>query len=192
MRIVTPKVLTDEILGFFDPKAGESGETCPVINTGRYTYYRDIFNFIDRIRDCEETHREEQVLNVIYSSLHGAAHIWVTIKLSPTKKTLLRAANLDGWEAVLIIGFKEHTSKALIKMTAENYSLQDTADGKSPKSYIHDVLQHAHNANFTSVHHQLTLTWNSFAVEFHRNLPEPNPSTTLSQFITAYNSRASV
>ena len=69
----------------------------------------------------------------------------------------MQVTNLNNWKIILIIKFKKYTLKTLIKIITENYSLQDIIDGKSPKSYIYNILYHIHNINFILIYYQLTL-----------------------------------
>lgn len=64
-----PKVKPEDI-GFFDP-GGEHQED--IFSLGRYTMYKDIFQFSDRVDDMIATYGEEAIRKHLHSCLRGRA-----------------------------------------------------------------------------------------------------------------------
>ena len=54
------------------------------------------------------------------------------------------------------------------------------------------MLHLAKSAELGSTVHQLTLIWNQLAVNLRRDIPEPRPTITLSQFIDQVDSKTAI
>ena len=90
------EALRAEHIGYFDP--GYNNEKDPgasVINSGRYVFYRDVFVFINRLRDLAAQRTAPVVAGLIQGCLRGEALVWQTSELSETELTILRTATLD-------------------------------------------------------------------------------------------------
>ena len=86
--------LRAEDLGFFDPDY-ESEHNESIISSGRHVYYRDMFVWIDHLKDLVKNHTEDEVRSIITQAFRGGALIWYSTELSELEKDLLRDASLD-------------------------------------------------------------------------------------------------
>ena len=66
--------LRAEDLGYFDPDY-ESENNESIVSVGRHIYYRDMFVWIDHLKDLVKNHSEEEVRPMITQALRGGALI---------------------------------------------------------------------------------------------------------------------
>ena len=170
--------LRAEEVGYFDPEY-QNAATGPVVNAGKYVYYRDVYVFVDRLKDLATQH---DVKHVISACFRGSALMWYSMELTDLERTGLRTADPSLWYTTLIDRFKTRTAVALSQLVGQTYSLQDIKH-TSPRAFIQQMLHLAKSAEFHSTYNQLTLLWNQFAVNLRRDLPEPQPHTTVGQFL---------
>ena len=83
---------TPEEIGFFDP---EAEGTDPVVNAGKHVFYRDVFAFVDRLKDMAPLKGPEKLRTVLPQCLRGAALIWHSTELTDLEKSMIREASLD-------------------------------------------------------------------------------------------------
>lgn len=101
---VSNKEWTCEDIGFFDPSAEGTG---PVTNVGKHVFYRDVYCFIDRLKDMTGHRGPDKLRNVIPQCLRGSALIWHSTELSDLEKEMLREASLTMWCNALTKRFKQ-------------------------------------------------------------------------------------
>lgn len=178
----------DEI-GYFDPNYEG---TDPVVTVGKSVLYRDVYTFIDRLKDMALVRGEDKLRTAIPLCLRGSALIWHTTELSDLEKRLLRSKStpVEEWYITLTARFKERTPLALAKMQASRYTMADARDRKDPRFYVQDVMRYAKAANLTSVQNQLSMAWNNLDWEFRLHIPEPTSVTTIQDFLAALNAKA--
>ena len=81
-------------MGYFDPKHQQEQGTGPVINVGKHVFYRDVYIFVDRLKDLAAT-RPTNVKRVITACLRGLALMWYSAELTKLERDLMRDTNLD-------------------------------------------------------------------------------------------------
>lgn len=186
-------VKSPEDIGFFDPAYEDpSGKNASIVNAGRHVYYRDVFIFLDRLRDLSKGPTGDRVKDYISGCLRGEALIWYSTEVSELEKDLLRGASLDQWCIALTRRFKVRSSKALLSFQNEKYTMADARSGKTPRSYIQQVIRHAKNADFASPYHQMLMAWNNLDLEFKMQISEPRVDTSWSSFVDTLDSKASI
>lgn len=187
----TVKLRAEEV-GYFDPEyQQEQGSSGPVVNAGKHVFYKDVYVFTDRLKDLAAQRGESDIKSVMTACFRGSVLIWYSMELTDLERTLLRDANLDLWYTTLIDRFKTRTAVALSQLVGQTYSLADMQH-TSPRAFIQHMLHLAKSANFNSTYNQLTLLWNQFAVNLRRDLPEPQQSTTIGQFLDQVDSKTSI
>lgn len=82
------KTWISEEIGFFDSD-GEMLEGS-ISTIERHVFYRDIYVFVDRLKDMAPLRGEDKLRIVIPQCLRGSAIVWHTTELSDMKKTYLR------------------------------------------------------------------------------------------------------
>ena len=177
------EILRSEHIGYFDPffeKDKKPGAS--VVNAGHHVFYRDVFVFTNRLRDLTAKHTPVVIASLTQGYLRDEALIWYTAKLSEIELIVLRTASLDQWCTVLINQFKKRYSKALRKLQSERYTITNTRDERSPRSYVQNIIRHAKTTNMNTLN-QLTMAWNNLAFDFRRDIPEPTTSTSINIFM---------
>lgn len=183
------KPWTPEEIGFFDP---DGEDEAAVSTVGRHVFYRDIYVFVDRLKDMAPLRGEDKLRIVIPQCLRGSAIVWHTTELSEMEKGFLRTATVAQWESALLHRFKERAPVALAKLQSIRYSMADAKAGKDPRSFAQDIFRHAKAAHLDSVQNQLTMAWNALDCEFRFQIPEPTATSTIRQFLHDLDSHAGI
>ncbi|KAN0076225.1 hypothetical protein V8E54_006367 [Elaphomyces granulatus] len=128
---------------------------------GNHTHYRDVYVFIERLKDLQAIKGEELVRNSIHASLRGTALDWYTVELTEFKRRSLRHMPLSkGWYSMLVARFKLRASQALNKIFHLSYG---------PEEY-----------------NQLTQAWTKLHPNLRRDIPEPTEDTKIIEFLAAH------
>ena len=172
--------LKPEDIGFFDNLFVCEG---PLGTENNRTVFRDIYVFVDRLKDMAATKGENKVVEALPLCLRGGALAWHTDELSELNKSLLRRADLQSWVETLIKRFKEQSSVAVRALQTEGYTMADARTGKHPRAYVQSIRRHARAAELLTDFNQLMVAWNNLQLEFRLHIPEPTPSTTIEQFL---------
>lgn len=174
------KELDPEEVGFFDPEYEGTGA---VVNAGTNVFYRDVYAFVDRLKDLEQIKGEEKLRVVLPQCFRGSALIWHSTELCETEKTLLRHANLVAWCETLVTRFKQRTPLALKSLQEAKYTMANAKEKKDPRQFVQEIVRHARAAQITSVYNQLSMAWQNLDWQFRLHIPEPTTQTTLQQFL---------
>ena len=173
--------LRAEDLGYFDPDY-ESERNESIVSSGRHVYYRDMFVWIDHLKDLAKNHSEEELRPLITQAFRGGALIWYSTELSELEKDLLREASMDRWYQAFTRRFRQKGPEAQEALDSCSYSLQDAKNGRTPRSYVQDIIRHA-KATQLPLYNQLLLAYTKMHYKFRVHLTEPLPTTTLSSFL---------
>ena len=92
-----------EEIGFFDPDCEEPGLDVAI---HRPFYYRDVYAFVDRLKDVALLRSMEKTQAILPQLLRGRALIWYSTELSVSEKDMLKMFTLDYWYMRLIARFK--------------------------------------------------------------------------------------
>ena len=74
-----------EQIGFFDLDYEGSG---PVVNSGKYVFYKNVYVFIDRLKDMAPLRGEDKLRTVFPQCFRGINLIWHLSELSELEKNL--------------------------------------------------------------------------------------------------------
>ena len=74
-------------------------------------------------------------------------------------------------------------------MDRYSYTLQDAKNGRTPRSYVQDIIRHA-KATGLPLYNQLLLAYTKMHFKFRVHLNEPTSNTTLSSFLDQLDSKA--
>ncbi len=183
------KEWTADDIGFFDPGLEGDG---PVVNVGRHVFYRDIYAFVDRLKDMMNLRGEDKLRAVLPQCFRGSALIWHSTELSDMEKDLLRQASLSSWYQAMINRFKQRTPMALASLQQSRYTMTDAQSGKDPRLFAQDIFRSAKAANMESIHNQLTIAWNNLDWRFRANIPEPTATTSVRKFLEQLDSMSDI
>ena len=107
------QVLQPKDVGLFNPDVSDEHGLGPVAMVFIDTVYRDIYTWVDCLRDLARTNSTNEVKQVIQPCLRGGAGTWWIVELTDKDRKKLRNANLEGWFSLLIERFKMQQSVAI-------------------------------------------------------------------------------
>ena len=176
-----PPVLKAKEVGFYNPDVPDEHGKGPVATVGSDTVYRDIYTWVERLKDLVHVHGAADVRQIIQPCLRGSAATWWIAELTDDDRKKLRDADLQRWYSLLIRRFKMQTSVAISQLTSSSYSPQDLH--RSPRIWIHQMLHFAKAAEMDSTYNQLTIVWNRLDANLRKDIPMPKPNTRLADFL---------
>ena len=168
-------------VGFFNPDTPDEHGLGPVATVGSETVYRDIYTWVERLKDLMHTYGPDEVKWIIQPCLRGSAATWWIAELTDEDRRKLRDSELYRWFSLLIKRFKLQTAVALSRLVSQSYSSNDLS--RSPRIWIHQMLHYARAAEIDSTFNQLTIIWNRFDANLRRDIPMPKPHTRLTEFL---------
>ena len=91
-----------------------SASTFIVVISGRYTFYRDVYIFTNRLKHLASVRNNaDLVKDLILKCLKGLALIWHSAELFELERELLQPAKLEVWISTLIKRFKTRATVAI-------------------------------------------------------------------------------
>ncbi|KAG0156744.1 hypothetical protein PDIDSM_3925 [Penicillium digitatum] len=129
---------------------------------------------------------EEVVRANLPSCLREAAARWYSAELSDEERQDLSVRSLElGWFATLERRFKPRATEAIVKVMAPSsvYSWRDVRAGRSVTEWAQNMLRDAQAAEITGTTTVLRLVWTRLEPALQRDIREPSPATTISQFM---------
>jgi hypothetical protein len=172
-------------IGYFSPRLDEAEGKGDIVQIGSDTYIRNVYHFIERIKDAVQLRGEEEVKANITQCLRGAAMEWYTDTLTALEKEGLRLGSITLWYDRLEKKWKEPTTLAVKNVLSARYTLEDAVAGKDIAAHIHYVRRHAKPANIGEELSQLSIIYGSIDPILRGLIPAPTPETTPDGFIRA-------
>ena len=192
-NILQSAVKSAENVSYFDFDYEDSFDTNQlIVSSRRHNFYRDVFIFIDHLKNLKKTFSDSRVKKLIATCLKEDALIWYNTKLIEIEKNFFRKANIERWCAHFVKRFKERTSVALKKLQTEIYIYVDVRRDRKSRSYMQDILRHVKAVDFSSVFHQCTTAWSNLELNFRAQISESSKNIILSIFLSQLNAKKSV
>ena len=163
-----------------------------VVNVEKHVFYRNIYAFIDRLKDMIVHRKLDKLRNVISQCLREFVLIWHSTKLSDLKKNMLREAFLQMWYNALIKRFKQRTSAILISIQASRYTMKDARRQKNSRIFAQNLFRHAKAVDLISMHNQISMTWNNLNWQFRRNISKSTDSTIIRHFLNQFDNYSNI
>ena len=172
-------------VGLFDPmydgKSAATGE--PIVHAGKDTYFRDVNDFIDRVRDMADVKGAELVRQNLYTCFRGIALSWYTTILTEDQKRLVKLGNgVDEWVRALHKRFKESAGTAMSTINRERYTMEDARRRREPSEYAHTISKAA-KSTAMNTYSQLWFIYNGLDTEFQRDVTKPTEHTDMDAFL---------
>jgi len=125
-------------ISFFSPRLDERESQGDIVQIGPETYIRNVYYFIDRIKDAVRLRGDDEVKANLIQCLRGAAIEWYTDTLTNFEKEALRTGSITLWYDRLENKWKEPTAVAVKQVLSAKYTLEDAAADKkiSPRTSI--------------------------------------------------------
>ena len=115
----------------------------PIVLNRRYTIYRDIFNFINRLKDITTRRSKDKLRTILPKCLKGSISKQYLTKFLSIEKDLLRTTSLSNQYKVLTTRFKESNSTTLNVLEKEKYTIANARTRRYPRDYTYNVFGHA-------------------------------------------------
>ncbi|KAJ5232494.1 hypothetical protein N7468_005450 [Penicillium chermesinum] len=151
-------------IGLFNPEARDpNGEG--VVTISNVTNYKDVFIFIDRMKDLIPTKSEEIVRANLASCLRGSALGWYSSQLSELERTALRSNPVDS------------------PFNTLTYTKRDIRDGTPIRVYVQRMLRLARGLGHSSLYDQMIHIRQGIEGDLRRDVPLPTETTSMATFI---------
>ena len=182
-----------ENVDYFDSDYEDSFDTNQfIVNSKRHNFYRDVFIFIDHLKNLKKTFSDSRMKKLISICLKRDALTWYNTKLTEIEKNFFRKVNIERWCAHLVKRFKKRTSAALKKLQIEIYIYVDARRDRKSRSYMQDILRHARAADFSSIFHQCIIAWSNLELNFRAQISKSSKNIILSIFLSQLDAKKSV
>ena len=77
-----------------------------IVNVDRHVFYRNVYNFIDKLKELKQNFFEFKIKKFVSSCLRDEILIWHSIEFIEFEKNLFKNVNVDQWINVLFNRFK--------------------------------------------------------------------------------------
>lgn len=178
-------------VGFFDPNfEGKSASTdAPLKHSGKDTYYRDVYVFVERMKEMAVVLKANIVRRNLSSCLRGIALMWHTAELFDiTKRILTYGEGVEEWVQALITRFKPQASTATAALLKERYTMEDARRHRELREYAQKIIRWAKTAEMPSVFNQLNVIYNGVDVRLRRDLARPINTMSLDDYLQVMDS----
>ena len=121
-QVLKIQVLKPKDVGLFNPDVADKHGLSPVTTVSSDTVYRDIYTWVERLKNLVHIHGPDDVKQVIQPCLRGsAATCWIA-ELTDEDRRKLRstASDLQRWYSLLIKRLKIQTSVAISRITSSS------------------------------------------------------------------------
>ena len=122
-------------IGFFDPSLNNP-DNIPIITVSRHLFYRDIYTFINRLKDMAKQRSTNKLRTILPKYFRREYQIQYSIKLGEMEKDLLRSILIKKWYNTLIKRFKTRILRVLKLLQIERYTFVDARNKKHPRTYL--------------------------------------------------------
>jgi hypothetical protein len=177
------KEWTIDEIDFFDSDVDEDDS---VINVDRHVFYKNIYAFVDRLKDTIIIRDDDKFRTILFQCFWDAAFIWHFIELFDMKKNLLRQINLSFWYQALINRFKKRTSLTLSAFQNFKYIMTDAKVEKDSRLFAQQIFRSAKTVNMNSIHNQLIIAWNNLDWHFRINILELIVTIFIRKFLNQF------
>ena len=177
---------------YFDSSyENNSNFTAFIVNVERHVFYRDVYVFVDRLKDLvKEFIDEQRIKKLVSDCFRDSSLIWYSTELIELEKNLLRDAIIDQWSNTLIKRFKQRDATALQALQSKKYTLTNARNERTSRVYVQDIMRHAKAAEFFFDYNQMLMTWNNLDLDFKMQIFESIINITLNFFLDALDSKA--
>ena len=157
--------------------------------TDKYVYYKNVYVFVDRLKNLVSQHEHNQIRNVLKSCFRDDAQIWHIYELSDIIKDFFREISLFQWYDVMIIRFKFKAAAVIQKLTSQIYNLNKMKVDTTSKIWIMHMLHQIRIVELIFIFNKLIIIWNRLDLFFRRDILEFIEHITLELFLNQIDSK---
>ena len=158
----------------------------------KHIFYRDVFIFIDRLKNLKKNFSKFKIKKYIVDCLKNTALKWQSAELNSLKKNLLRNVIVDQWCEALIQRFKKRDAFVLKKLQNSFYIFFDVRSDKTSRAYVQNILRHAKAVDYNFIYHQLLNAWNDLDLKFRMQILKSIFDIQLSTFFDTLDSKTTI
>ena len=124
-------------IDYFDSKySNSSNKNSFIMNFDRYIYYRDVYVFIDWLKNLKQNFFDFRIKKYVFACMKNDILAWLSTELNILKKNLLRKIDVENWYKALIRRFKKRDVVALKKLQSSFYIFIDVRNDKTSRVYV--------------------------------------------------------
>ena len=171
----------------------DSTNTILIINVDRHVFYRDVYVFIDRLKNLVNDFIEKQrVKNFLFDCFRDDVFIWHFVKYDKLQKQILRVDNLKIWYITLKNRFKKRNFVVLLKLQIEKYTMTNARNDKISRVYVQNILRYAKFVNFFDSFNQMLMIWINFDIDFRVHIFESKFDTQFETFLNQFDEKTNI
>jgi hypothetical protein len=170
---------------FFDSQLNLFYDSEDVVQVRRDLYYRDVYLFVERIKNAVIMFEAKIVRTNLFACLRESAQMWYTEELSDLKKKTLRTLDeeTNHWCNALLKKFKKFVVSALNYLITERYTLENVKTNRNIFSFVFQIMRHAKIANIADLHEQFTWAYNAITSELVKNIDSFDENISIMTFL---------
>ena len=155
----------------------------------KYVYYKNVYVFVDRLKNLMSQHEHSQIRNVLKSCFRDDAQIWHIYELSDIIKDFFREISLFQWYDVMIIRFKFKAAAIIQEFISQVYNLNKMKIDTTSRIWIMHMLHQIRIVELTFIFNKFIVIWNRWDLFFRRDILESTKHITLKLFLSQIDSK---
>ena len=155
-----------------------------IMIANKYVYYKNVYVFVDRLKNLVSQHEHNQIRNVLKNCLRGDVQIWHIYELSDIIKNFLREISLFQWYDVMITRFKSKAAAVIQKFISQVYNLNKVKIDTTSKVWIMHMLHQVRIVELIFIFNKFIIIWNRLNLFFRRDILEFTKHITLKLFLS--------
>ncbi len=157
------------------------------------TFFRNVYLFIDRVKDFVMIKDYDTVKNNLYTCLRDITMIWYTVELFEKIKKLIKTKNnLNVWERYLMKRFRKRSTVTMITITRERYILENARRCRESREYVDIIIRAAKSTKLSFEAHLMMLIYNDLDVELQRNIVMSDLITNIHDFLQSLDDKKKI
>ena len=124
-----------------------------IVTSNRHNFYRNVFIFIDHLKNLKKIVFENKVKNLIIICFKNEALRWFETKFIEIKKNYFREIFIERWCTQLIKRFKKRTLIAFKKFQTKIYIYVNARRDKTSRTYVQNIFRHVKVVDYSLIYH---------------------------------------
>ena len=150
---------------------------------GKDIYFRDVNDFIDRIKDMADIKDVELVRQNLYICFRDISLTWYIIVLIENEKRLIKLGeDVEKWTRVLHKRFRESSFVVMVAFNKERYIMKNVRRRRESMKYVHVIIRAAKVINM-NVFFQIYHLYNGLNSELRRDLKKSADDIIMNVFL---------
>ena len=164
----------------------ENFDNSMIVNVDRHVFYRNVYNFIDKLKKLKQDFFESKMKEFVSSCLRDEILFWHSIEFIEFEKNLFKNVNVDQWINVLFNRFKKRVLVVMKTLQIQRYIMIDCRNDKTFRQYVQNIMRYVKIVEFTFIFNQFVLTWNNFDFDFRMQISKFTIITIMNSFFEQF------